>query len=86
LCIYLKEPETYGCIHPTNPYQLQVDSNSVIKNYKQTNHTLYRDGGEPLTIKVWLRNKHEVLSEFVTKTITTSTVNLRKIASVVSFR
>ncbi|KAF6032892.1 hypothetical protein EB796_008796 [Bugula neritina] len=68
-----QEPETYGCIHPTNPYQLQVDSNSVIKNYKQTSHTLYRDGGVSLTIKVWLRNKHEVLSEVVTKTITTST-------------
>ncbi|KAF6033132.1 USH2A [Bugula neritina] len=73
VCVYLKEPETYGCIHPTNPYQLQVDSNSVIKNYKETSHTLYRDGGVSLTIKVWLRNKHEVLSEVVTKTITTST-------------
>ncbi|KAF6034416.1 PTPRT [Bugula neritina] len=70
------EPETYGCIHPTNLYQLQVDSNSVIKNYKETSHTLYRDGGVSLTIKVWLRNKHGVLSEVITKTITTSTVNL----------
>jgi len=84
--VYLKEPETYGCIHPTNPYQLQVDSyNSVIKNYKETSHTLYRDGGVSLTIQIWLRNKHGVLSEVVTKSITTSTVNLRKIASVVSF-
>ncbi|KAF6021509.1 Ptprm [Bugula neritina] len=57
----------------TNPYQLQVDSNSVIKNYKETSHTLYRDGGISLTIKVWLRNKHGVLSDVVTKTITTST-------------
>jgi len=57
----------------------------VKENYKQTTRTLYRDGGVPLTIKVWLRNKHEILSEVVTKTITTSTVNLRKIALVVSF-
>jgi len=77
-CVYLKEAETYGCIHPTNSYQLQVDSNSVIKNYMETSYTLYRDGGVSLTIKVWLRNKHEVLSEVVTKTITTSIVNLRK--------
>jgi len=74
----MQEPETYGCIHPTNPYQLKVDSNSVIMNYKETSHTLYRDGGVSLTIKVWLRNKDEVLSEVVTKTITTSIVNLRK--------
>jgi len=47
----------------------------------ETSHTLYRDGGVHLTIKVWLRNKHEVLSEVFTKTITTSTVNLRKIAN-----
>jgi len=79
----MKEPEAYGCIHPTNPYQLQVDSNSVIENYKDTSHTLYRDGGESLTIKVWLRNKHEVLSEVVTNTITTSTVNIRKINAAV---
>jgi len=83
ICVYLKEPETYGCIHPTNPYQLQVDSNSVTESYKETSHTLYREGGVSLAIKVWLRNKHGVLSEVVTKTITTSTVNLRKIASVV---
>jgi len=51
----------------------------------ETSHTLYRDGGVPLTIKVWLRNKHEVLSEIVTKTITTSTVNLRKIAYSIKF-
>jgi len=75
----LKEPETYGCIHPTNPYQLQVDSNSIIKNYKETSRILHRDGEKSVTIKVWLRNQHEVLSEVATKTITTSTVNLRKI-------
>jgi len=78
LCLFIKEPETYGCIHPTNPYQLQVDSNSVIKNYKETSHTLYRDGGVSLTIKVWLKNKHGDLSDVVTKAITTSMVNLRK--------
>jgi len=50
----------------------------------ETSHTLYRDGGVSLTIKVWLRNKYEVRSEVVTKIITTSTVDLRKIASVVS--
>jgi len=54
-------------------------------NYKETSHTLYRDGGISLTIKVWLRNKHEVLSEVVPKTIITLTVNLRKVASIVSF-
>jgi len=47
----------------------------------ETSHTLYRDGGVSLTIKVWLRNKHGVLSEVVTMTITTSTVNLRKITN-----
>ncbi|KAF6033512.1 hypothetical protein EB796_008181 [Bugula neritina] len=76
-----QEPETYGCIHPTYPYQLQVDGNLVVEYYKETSDILYKDGGESLTIKVWLRNKHGVLSKVVTKTITTSIINLRKIES-----